>query len=606
MSDEGHSRTGPAFPSPDRHLAAIMFTDMAGYTALMGEDEEAARQVRERHRSTTEKAIADHGGTVLNRTGDGALTVFPSATEAVAAAVEIQQALQVYPKIPVRIGLHLGEVDYDPDGAYGDAVNVASRIESVGVSGSVLISQAIERQLANQRFTPVEIGLVSLKNVRQPVHLYGIASDRLVVPTLAEIEERAVRAGGAPAERGSERRGALDPLAVGVLPFAAPAGDADLAALAAGLTDDVTTGLARFSHLTVVSGSLDDDGRATREVAATLGTRYLLQGRLRRSGTTVRLNAQVVDATTGAHAWAETFDRDLGTEGLFTIQDDLTDRVVATVADQQGVLIRSMIQTVRARPTAEMTALDGVFLTFDYWQRITSEDHARTRAVLERVVEAEPGSADAVASLAMMFCEEYKHDYNVRPDPLGRALATARRAVDIDPTCQHAHYALAETHFFRRDFGALRVAAERAVALNRRDGNTVAFMGILLCYAGEWEKGLSLVHDALKLNPHHPGWYRFAIVNDHYRKGEYEKALAEAQALNMPGYYPAPMTIASAAGRLGHSDVARRAIDDLLALFPDFALRGRAELGKWFADRALLDDYMEGLRLGGLEVSEET
>jgi tetratricopeptide (TPR) repeat protein len=260
-----------------------------------------------------------------------------------------------------------------------------------------------------------------------------------------------------------------------------------------------------------------------------------------------------------------------------------------------------MAASVRDKPVEEMTAFEAVFLTFDYWQRITAEDHARTREALERVVESEPESADAWASLAMMYCEEHKHGYNVRPDPLGRTIQAARRAVDIDPTSQHAYYALAEANFFRRDFGALRAAAERAIALNPRDGNTVAFMGILYCYASEWEEGLALVRRALELNPHHPGWYRFAIINDHYRKGEYEDALAEAQAVNLPGYWPTHAIIAAAAGRLDRLDVARRAIEELVALFPDFAARGRAELGKWFADEKLLDAYMEGMAMAGLE-----
>lgn len=580
-----------------------MFTDMAGYTALMGEDEDAARQVRERHRTTMEKAIADHGGTILNRTGDGALIVFASATEAVAAAVEAQQALQAYPRIPVRIGLHLGEVDYDPDGAYGDAVNVASRIETVGAPGAVLVSEAIQRQLSNQRFAAIEVGQVRLKNVREPVRLYGIASDRLVVPTLEEVEGRAARAGGgAVPGRGMTSRGPeIDPLAIGVLGIAAPAGDEDLAEFAEGLTDDVTAGLARFSHLTVVAGQgVGEDAKAA---ALGLGVRYLLGGRLRKAGSTLRLNAQVVDTTTGRHVWAETFDRDLGSSSLFTIQDELTDRVVATVADQQGVLIRTMAASVRDKPIEDMTARDAVFLTFDYWQRITVEDHGRTRDALERVVETDPGSADVWASLSMMYCEEHKHGYNVRPDPLERALRAGRRAVDIDPTCQHAYYALAQANFFGRDLGAMRVAAERAVALNPRDGNTVAFMGILRCYAGDWDEGLALVRRVLDLNPHHPGWYRFAIVNDHYRKGEYEEALAEAQAINLPKYWPSHVSIAAAASRLGRHEVARRAIEELRELFPEFAEEGRAELGKWLMDKALLDAVLEGVELAGLEMS---
>lgn len=580
-----------------------MFTDMAGYTALMGEDEDAARQVRERYRTVMEQSIADHDGTVLNRTGDGALIVFASATEAVAAAVEAQQALQAYPRIPVRIGIHLGEVDYDADGAFGDAVNVASRIETVGTPGAVLVSEVIQRQLSNQRFAAVEIGQVLLKNVRQPVRLYGIASDRLVVPTLDEVEARAARAGGGavPSRDATTRDPEISPLAIGVLAIAAPAADDDLAAFADGLTDDVTAGLARFTHLTVVAGP--NTAQDAKTAAQGLGVRYLLSGRVRKAGSMLRLNAQVVDAVTGRHVWAETFDRDPEASSLFAIQDELTDRVVATVADQQGVLIRTMAASVRDKPIDEMSARDAVFLTFDYWQRITVEDHARTRDALERVVETDPGSADAWASLSMMYCEEHKQGYNVRPDSLGRALRAGRRAVDIDPTCQHAYYALAQANFFGRDLGAMRVAAERAVTLNPRDGNTVAFMGILRCYAGDWEEGLALVRRVLDLNPHHPGWYRFAIVNDHYRKGEYEESLAEAQAINLPGYWPTHVSIAAAASRLGHLDVARRAIDELLSLFPEFPETGRAELGKWYMDESLLDAVLEGVQLAGLEMS---
>ncbi len=207
-------------PEPrGRHLAAIMFTDMAGYTALLGDDEEAARQVRERHRATIEKAIGGHGGTVINRMGDGTVTVFPNATDAVAAAVEIQQALQVYPKIPVRVGIHLGEVAYDEEGAYGDAVNVASRIETVGAPGAVLVSETTQNQLKNQpRFTAVEIGTVRLKNVRDPLRLFAIASDGLVVPTLAEVAARAAGGGVArpdgPQPRRSRSRSFRSPVSV--------------------------------------------------------------------------------------------------------------------------------------------------------------------------------------------------------------------------------------------------------------------------------------------------------------------------------------------------------------------------------------------------------
>jgi TolB-like protein len=369
----------------------------------------------------------------------------------------------------------------------------------------------------------------------------------------------------------AESRPGRPDLAVAVLPIRASSAQAEVAALAEGLTEDITTGLARFSYLSVVGG----------------------QGR-----------EQLTDAATGAHLWAETYDSDLDASSVFDVQDRLTDRIVASVADQHGALIRHMSESVRNKPIGQMEALDAVFLTFDYWQVITPEAHLRAREALERAVEDEPGSADAWACLSQMYCEEYKHDYNVLPDSLGRALTTARRAVDLDRTCQQGYYALAQALFFRDDFGGFRSAAERAVQLNRRDGNTVAFMGILLGYAGDTETGTSLIRQVLELNPHHPGWYLFGIFYDHFVKEEYEEALDVAQAINLPGYYPTHVSIAAAAGHLGRLDVAKSASAELLAVYPEFAERGRAEYGKWVRDEAVLDSLLEGLRLAGMEVAD--
>jgi len=378
--------------------------------------------------------------------------------------------------------------------------------------------------------------------------------------------------------------------------------DPEIASMAQALTEDVTAGLTRFTYLDVLSGGdqsvYDSDPRLA---AHDLGARYVLAGRIRRAGSTVRVGVKLIDAASGSHLWAESYDATLDASDLFGVQDHLTDRIVATVADQQGVLIREMIASVRDKPIERMTARDAVFLMFDYMQVITPDVHLRVREALERAVEVEPDSADAWACLSIMYCDEYKHDYNVRPDSLGRALAAGRRAADIDKACQHAYYALAQTHFFRRDMGRFRNAAERAVQLNPRDGNTVAFMGILLGYAGDPDTGIELIEKVLALNPHHPGWYHFGTCYRHFAREEYEEALATAQAINLPGYYATHWAIAASAGHLGRQDVAHEAVRELLAVYPEFAERGRTELGKWVPDTAVLERYFEGLRKAGLD-----
>jgi serine/threonine protein kinase len=394
-------------------------------------------------------------------------------------------------------------------------------------------------------------------------------------------------------------------MAIAVLPIRASSDDPDLLTLAEELTEDITAGLTRFTYLDVVGGgdrAADDSD--PRLAARDLGARYVLSGRLRQAGKTVRVAVKLIDAQSGSHLWAESYDSSLEDSGLFDVQDDLTDRIVATVADQQGVLIRSMIAAVRDKPIEQMRARDAVFLMFDYMQIITPELHLRVREALERAVEVEPNSADAWACLSIVYGDEFKHDYNVRPDSLGRALVAGRRAADIDKACQHAYYALAQTHFFRRDFGRFRNAADRAVQINGRDGNTVAFMGILLAYAGDLEKGAALTRRALALNPHHPGWYRFGIFYRHFAREEYAEALVVAQAMNMPGYYATHVAVGAAAGLAGRLDVGREAVRELLTVYPAFAERGYSELKKWVPDEAVLERYFVGLQLAGLEVAD--
>jgi adenylate cyclase len=407
------------------------------------------------------------------------------------------------------------------------------------------------------------------------------------------------------AKSAPDSRSGRSDMAIAVLPMRGAPDDPELASLAEALTEDVTAGLTRFTYLDVVSGG--DQGVTEsdpRLIAHGLGARYLITGRIRRAGPTVRVGVKLIDAASGTHLWAESYDASLEASSLFDVQDHLVDRIVATVADQQGVLIREIIASVRDKPIEKMSARDAVFLTFDYMQVITPDVHFRVREALERVVEVEPGSADAWACLSIMYCEEYKHDYNLRPDPLGRALVASRRAADIDKTCQHAYYALAQAHFFGRDFGHFRSAAERAVHINPRDGNTVAFMGILMGYSGDTASGIELILQALELNPHHPGWYRFGIFYDHFVREEYEEALTVLQAINMPGYWPTHVAIAAVAGLLGRPRVAADAVRELLVVYPAFADRGRTEMGKWVPDEAVLDRYFLGCRAAGLEVAD--
>ena len=395
---------------------------------------------------------------------------------------------------------------------------------------------------------------------------------------------------------------------VAVLPFKYGGANADLDALAEGLTEDIVTGLSRFSYLRVIARSSTSryahESVDVRSAGKELGARYVMEGSLRQAATRLRIAVQLVDASSGAHLWAETYDRPFRPEGIFELQDDVVPRIVSTVADMNGILPHSMSEAVRSRDPDQLTPYEALLRSFSYYARLTAEEHAAARAGLERAVQQAPGHADCWAMLSMLYADEYKTGFNVRPDPLGRALDAARRAVELAPSSHLAPHALASALFFRKELQAFRIAAERAIALNPMDGCTAAYLGMLTAFAGDWKHGCALTERAAQLNPNHPGWYWFASSFDAYRKSEYRGALDIALKINMRGLWGASVVLAAACGQLGEQEAARNAVRELLALIPNFDVVGREELGKWW-DPELVERLIDGLRRAGLEIAVE-
>ncbi|MGA7752107.1 MAG: protein kinase [Candidatus Sulfotelmatobacter sp.] len=392
---------------------------------------------------------------------------------------------------------------------------------------------------------------------------------------------------------------------VAVLPFKFTGSNADLAALAEGLTEDIVTGLSRFSYLRVISRSSTaryaHDSVDVRAAGKELGARYVMEGSLRQAGTKLRLAVQLVDATTGAHLWAENYLHAFDPEAIFELQDELVPRIVATVADTRGILAQTMSEALRGKPPDQLTPYEALLRSFAYFQRINAAEHALARSALERAVEQAPGHADAWAILSILYREEFTHGFNLLPDPLGRAHAAARRAIEIAPSNHYGYHALASVVFFRQDRQAFQSAAERAIALNPMDGFTFAYMGSLFAYSGDWERGCPLSEKARRINPHHPGWYWFVPFYDAYRKGEYRAALEIALKVNMPGFWRAQAALAATYGQLGELELARNAVRELLSIRPDFASTVRAELEKWHYTE-LVEHLLDGLRKAGLEI----
>jgi TolB-like protein/Tfp pilus assembly protein PilF/tRNA A-37 threonylcarbamoyl transferase component Bud32 len=395
---------------------------------------------------------------------------------------------------------------------------------------------------------------------------------------------------------------------VAVLPFKYSGVNAELTALAGGLTEDIVTGLSKFSYLRVIARS--STSRYTHEsvdvrvAGKELGARYVMEGSLRQVGSKLRLAVQLVDAVSGAHLWAENYERTFSPEALFELQDDLVPRIVSTIADTNGILPRSMSEVVRSRPPEQLTPYEAVLRSFGYFERVTADDLAAARAGLESAVQKAPAYADAWAMLALLCAQEYGQGFHLQADSLASASTAARRAVELAPSNHLAHYALAQVFFFQKESQRLRNTADRAIALNPMDGNSIAFLGEVLTYSGDSDRGLALAARAKQLNPNHPGWYWYADTYNAFRQGDDRGALNFVLKANLPAHWGSQAMLAAAHGHLREHDAAARAVRELLKIRPDFAATVRSELEKWF-DPVYGTRLIDGLRKAGLEIPDE-
>jgi len=478
------------------------------------------------------------------------------------------------------------------------------------------LAKIIDRMLAKEleaRYATVADAISDLKSLQKRIE-YDSELQQTVLRSSAEAHTETIAAATASK---SPNQTAVDSASsrtdegfwVAVLPFKYPGSNSELATLAEGLSEDVVTGLSRFPFLRVIArGSTSrfaDASGDVRAIGIELGARYVIEASLRQAGTMLRVTVQLLDAITGAHLWAETYNRDLKQSDFFTVQDEISDRIVATVADGYGVLVSSMAATIEEKRETEMTACDWLLRQCRYRQLLTPEEHARMREGLERFVEREPKHAEPWACLAQLYVDEFVFKFNQRPDSLDRALVAARRSVDLNRTFQYGYQMLAQVHFFRRDIPAFRTAAEKAMSLNPRDTDTLAIMGLMLVHIAEFERGANIVRRAMDLNPNHAGWYHFAVIWEHLHKGDYEKALARINRVNMPGLFWQPLTVASVCGLLGRPTEAAAAVQELRKLDPDFELHVREYIEVWHYSSGLMDRILEGLMKAGVEIAND-
>lgn len=394
-------------------------------------------------------------------------------------------------------------------------------------------------------------------------------------------------------------------LSIAILPFRISAVAPEIVAFAEGLASELLTGLSRFSYLRVIPRSHAQryaiDDLDLRSIRNDLGARYVIEGRLRQAGSKLRVIIRLVDAISGMDLWLETYEQPFQPDSLFDLQDYLVPLVVSTIADGRGILPRSIGELLRDRPAELMTPNEAVLRSFAYFQRLSAEDHAASRAALEHAVEVAPAQADCWAMLSLTYKEEFAQGFNLLPEPLGRALFAAGRALEADPSNHLCHHALAAILYFRKDIQAFRAAADRAIALNPMDAFTIAYLSFLIAYSGEWGLGCALAERAHDLNPHHPGWYWFGHLFNAYRKGDYAGAVDIGQRINMPTFWCTSVALAAAYGQLGEKENAGEFLRALEDARPGFSIIARDELFKWW-DPVLVDHLLDGLSKAGMEV----
>jgi serine/threonine protein kinase len=392
---------------------------------------------------------------------------------------------------------------------------------------------------------------------------------------------------------------------IAVLPLKVQASDSELEAFSDSLVDDVAAGLARFPHLRVIArnSAFAYKGRSpdVRAVGRELGARYVVDGSARKSETLIRVNIQLIDASSGANLWGECYERKLSELNMFEMQDGLTDSIVTTVADDYGVLVRSMGSTVRDTPVQRLSPLELLLRYFLYIQQYRPDEHAILRDAFERIVERESCDANAWAALSNLYLHEYVHLINPRENPLERANQAAWHAIQADSASQMGWQDLAAVYFYGRDLNAFYPAAERAMAINPRAGTTCGYLGMLIAFSGQYERGVEIVRRMMALNPHHPGWYYYVLWFGHYRKREYGEALKVAKQVNTPELFWTHMVQAIAFGQLGRLEEARVALEAMRKTFPlPFdEVSVREQLGKWFPETGALDHLFEGLSKAG-------
>jgi adenylate cyclase len=576
----------------ERRLAAILAADVAGYSRLMGNDEERTlTALKTCRRELIDPKLAEHRGRIVKTTGDGALIEFASAVDAIRCAMEIQRGMAernaVIPedrRIEFRIGINVGDVIIDEGDIYGDGVNIAARLESLASPGAICLSENAYTQIKGK--LPLDVSDMrpqQLKNIAQPVRVFSVQIQNAPMHQTLSLPDRP---------------------SIAVLPFQNMSGDPEQEYFADGMVEDIITGLSRIKWLFVIArnSSFTYKGRAidVKQVGRELGVRYVLEGSVRKAGNRVRITGQLIEASTSAHLWADRFDGAL--EDVFELQDRVTSSVVAAIAPK---VEQAEIERSKRKPTNNLDA-------YDYYLRGVEGIHSQTREstsdalrLFHKAFELDPGFASAYAMAAFCYSQRKAFGWVTnRSQDIAEAAPLARRALELtrDDALAISRVGLVLAYVVE-DFDAGALFIERARVLNPNLSAVWHASGWLKVWTGEPETAIEHLERFVRISPLDPllQSVRSAIAFAHVFAGRFTEAVpfAEKALADSPNSHQALRATALSCALAGRTEQAQKAIGRLLQVDPTFRVSKLLHLTPLQRPQDIAR-YQEGMRKAGL------
>jgi len=577
-----------------RKLSAIVSADVVGYSSLMTEDEIFTIQTLKNYRNLMTTYIERNSGRVVDAVGDNLLAEFSSAVDAVQCAVEIQKELkdknQELPenkRLDFRIGVNIGDVIHDGDRIFGDGVNIASRIEGLADAGGVCVSRNTYEQIKNKLQLSYDyLGEHEVKNIKEPVSVYKV----LLEPS-GDYESII----GVPFE-------IADKPSIAVLPFDNMSGDSGQDFFSDGLTEQIITGISKIPGLFVIArnSTFTYKGKAVnvQQVARELGVRYVLEGSIQKAGDRVRINAQLIDAPTGHHLWAESYDRVL--EDIFAIQDDITIKLMESL--QVRLLPAESFRHYAGR-TEKINAYIKFLQGLECFFRMTDADNFQARIYFDEAIALDQNYSLSHAMLAYSHLFDGFHSWSKSPlESYEQAGKMAEKALSLDDSLDMPHIVLSQICLFKRQHDKAIEYGERSVALNPNNSTSYALLALVLGFSGRPEDAILVLKKAFRLNPVAPFFYFHILGHQHRMMEQYVEAIqAYNTAINLnPDWIYPQACVAACYIAIDKEDAARKAVAEVMRINPMLSLDAFT-LGSPHKDPSNTEKLINLLRKAGLE-----